>query len=734
MSYAQVSLTPRPSQAVPVSPFPGDVVVIETVNATMFPTLPEFGAPHPNSSKYPNHRFGWAGDPLQNGSQPLYYVADRQHQHLYNWETDNSSEWPRVIQSFVILRDEFDVNSRDYAPPPPDAIDCSDYQITQVQQRRMDDQRFDSLFVRVLVVRENIIEPIIGVTFDSETGILMTTEKQKVPAGTPGSGISSDGTYSTIEPINSAWSIRTTRKASGIVAQAEGGTANRTYPIVVNYSWPAVLGSVEVFFPTLKSGGLGPAIVRPVWWKNAYNGPCVAEVVETWTLTKPTATVGQTMNPGDIEWNGLLFNFRASNILHRGMRFYETPGTNHPTYAYYQQQQYYGATSPFTWPVYVTSQIDVRPYFGGWLKREIRVYNPHYYALSSGVVLGLSSVDSRGATVQWATGATGTDFIYIKQPSDADFPTHVATHPPGPSYIPSYTFTGLSPGTAYEVKVVVGSITSNILTFTTVPETPVINSDLSPITATKGVPITNRTVTAIGGGTMTYTASGLITGLTFDSGLLSGTPTSTVSGIYEVDVTASNSVGSVTETIVITYSAPPIINSSLTATALQGSSFTYTISATNTPTIYSATGLPAGLTLTGNVISGTPTGTASGNLSISIRAENTAGFDAKTLVVAYTAKPIITAGQIVTRKHSTAPLPYTVQASNSPTSWSMESDNNGFFSDHSNMRFDTTTGVISVLSPGTLGTHQKTYLISFKAYNDAGSSAETAITYTVNNV
>lgn len=729
MSYAQASLTPRPSQAVPVSPFPGDVVVIETVNATMFPTLPEFGAPHPNSSKYPNHRFGWAGDPLQNGSQPLYYVADRQSQHLYNWETDNSSEWPRVVQSFVILRDEFDINSRDYAPPPPDAIDCSEYQITQIQQRRMDDQRFDSLFVRVNVVRENIIEPLRGVTFDSETGILVTTEKQKVPAGTPGSGISSDGTYSTIEPINSAWSIRTTRKAAGIVAQASGGTATRTYPIVVNYSWPAVLGSVRVFFPTLKSGGLGPAIVRPIWWKDAYNGPCVAEVVETWTLTMPTATVGQTMNPGDIDWDGLLFKFRASNVLHSGMTFYETPGTNNPTYAYYYQQQYYPGTLPPTWPAYVTSQIDTRPYFGGWLQREIRVYNPHYYTLTTSVVAGLSDIGFRDATVQWATSVAGTASVFIKQPSDGAYPAASATG----LTTPSYTFTGLSPGTAYEVKVVVGSVTSNILTFTTAVEVPVITSSLSPMTATQGTPITNRTVTATGGGTMTYTATGLITGLTINpsTGVISGTPTSTSSGTYNVNLTATNEAGSDTETLVITYSAPPVITSSLTSTASEGQAFYYAISAANTPTSYGATGLSGtGLTINTStgVISGTPTGTSNTTLNIGITATNAAGTDSETLVVTYTAIPIINASQTFTRPRSTFNVtPAAVLASNSPTSWNVHLDPDGFFSDHFNMELNSSTGVIS----GDTSASHGTYTISLEATNDAGTSPPRSITFTI---
>ena len=237
--------------------------MVEVANSNLFPGLPEFGAPHPNGNKYPNHKFGWAGDPQTNGTQNLYYVADRAFQHLYNWEVEPYAEWPKVVQIFVIPRDSFDPTSLDYAPPPPERIDCSEYKITEIQQHRVDDTRLDSLFVKVVVIREKINQPLIGIEFDSDTGVLITTEKQKVPAGTPGSGISDTGSFSEIQPINSAWSIRTTRKAAGIVGQAIGGTATRSYPIVVNYSWPAVLYDVDVRFPELKKGGFGPSIVIP---------------------------------------------------------------------------------------------------------------------------------------------------------------------------------------------------------------------------------------------------------------------------------------------------------------------------------------------------------------------------------------------------------------------------------------------------------------------------------------
>jgi len=81
----------------------------------------------------------------------------------------------------------------------------------------------------------------------------------------------------------------------------------------------------------------------------------------------------------------------------------------------------------------------------------------------------------------------------------------------------------------------------------------------------------------------------------------------------------------------------PVITSPLVASGNVGSSFSYTITATNGPTSFNAIGLPLGLVIntTTGVISGTPTGIGVSNVTIS--ASNIAGSDSQTLVISIAA-------------------------------------------------------------------------------------------------
>ena len=98
----------------------------------------------------------------------------------------------------------------------------------------------------------------------------------------------------------------------------------------------------------------------------------------------------------------------------------------------------------------------------------------------------------------------------------------------------------------------------------------------------------------------------------------------------DFSVVVTNTAGSITSNnaalTVTTNPQPPVITSALTASGTVGTVFSgYTITATNSPTSYSASGLPTGLsvnTSTG-VISGTPT--TANTYTVTLSATNAAG-------------------------------------------------------------------------------------------------------------
>lgn len=141
---------------------------------------------------------------------------------------------------------------------------------------------------------------------------------------------------------------------------------------------------------------------------------------------------------------------------------------------------------------------------------------------------------------------------------------------------------------------------------------------------------------------MSFAAAGLPAGLQVNTatGMISGTPTT--AGTSTVLLNAVNGAGVGTATLTLTVSgsgsgSSPVITSAPTASGTQGVSFSYQISATNSPTSYAASGLPSGLTLdTGTgLISGTPA--AAGNSTVTLSATNGAGTGTATLTLSVAA-------------------------------------------------------------------------------------------------
>jgi hypothetical protein len=169
-----------------------------------------------------------------------------------------------------------------------------------------------------------------------------------------------------------------------------------------------------------------------------------------------------------------------------------------------------------------------------------------------------------------------------------------------------------------------------------------------------------------------YVATGLPAGLSLNAttGVISGTPTT--AGTTAVTVTATNATGtSPSATVTITVNPTvPTITSVLTAAGKLTEAFSYHITATNTPTSYSASPLPAGLTLNSasGAISGTPTAIATTNVTISATNVTGQGPTATLVITVTNVTPSITsplAAAVIVGK----PFSYQMTGTNTPTSF-----------------------------------------------------------------
>lgn len=234
---------------------------------------------------------------------------------------------------------------------------------------------------------------------------------------------------------------------------------------------------------------------------------------------------------------------------------------------------------------------------------------------SSGTVLASSNPDtSLNASINTNVVA-GTYYLMVKGTGRGDV---LGTGYSAYGSIGAYTLSGTVPAAA---TVVAPSITS-----ATTASGKVSQAFSYQITA-------SNSPTSFG-------ASGLPAGLSINTtnGLITGTPTA--AGTSNVTLSASNSAGAGTATLTLTVSpatvSAPAITSAATAAGTVSQPFSYQIVASNSPTSYGATGLPAGLsvnTSTGR-ITGTPTTAGVSNVTLS--ATNAGGTGTKALSLTVT--------------------------------------------------------------------------------------------------
>lgn len=268
-----------------------------------------------------------------------------------------------------------------------------------------------------------------------------------------------------------------------------------------------------------------------------------------------------------------------------------------------------------------------------------------------------------------ATGRVGTPFAHQIQTTNT--PTFL-TASALPRGLTINSTTGLVSGTplldgtflARIYAANAGGTGNQTLSILIAPATPQINS-ASTATARAGTPFSYR-ITALNL-PRSFGATNLPPGLTLNatSGLISGTPTTT--GNASVTLSASNAGGTGTKSLALIVSPPaPVITSAGTSNATFRTAYSHQITATNIPTRFSATSLPAGLTInaTSGLLSGTPLG--EGTFVAKVYAINAGGTGNRTLTIAIASKmPEITSAATATAREGTI-FSYRITAANLP--------------------------------------------------------------------
>ena len=307
-----------------------------------------------------------------------------------------------------------------------------------------------------------------------------------------------------------------------------------------------------------------------------------------------------------------------------------------------------------------------------------------------------------------AAGTVGTPFSFNITATGS--PTSF-TASPRPAGLAINTATGLISGTPTTVgttSVLLGATNATgtdnatlTITIAAAGVTPIITN--SPLTAAGTVGTAFSFAITASGSPTSFSATPLPAGLVRNAttGTITGTPTT--AGTTNVVLGATNATGTGNATLVITVAAagvaPNITNSPLTAAGTVGTAFSFSITATGSPTSYNATPLPAGLVrnATTGVISGTPT--TAGTTNVVLSATNATGTDNATLIVTVAAAgvtPIITNSPLTAAGTVGTAFSFAITASGSPISYAASPLPAGLVR-------NTTTGVISG-TPTTAGT------------------------------
>ena len=186
-----------------------------------------------------------------------------------------------------------------------------------------------------------------------------------------------------------------------------------------------------------------------------------------------------------------------------------------------------------------------------------------------------------------------------------------------------------------------------------------------------------------------------------------------LAGAVDITVTTTGGTSTTSAADRYIYQNAPVISSATTATTIQNAPFTYTIAASNTPTSFSANGLPSGLLL--NASTGVISGTVAtvGTTNIVIGATNAGGTDTATLALTVNPPAPVINSALTATATAGVNFNYQITASNSPASFSATNLPAG-------LTIDTATGIISGNTTAAV-----TVNVTLSATNISGTNSAT---------
>jgi len=300
---------------------------------------------------------------------------------------DLASNWRELLppDTSTIVFTEIPTTGSDYLAPgseDPDLVfnpEFCGFEFTGLKQLRVPDKELDSCYILVERRFEKLCA-LEGKRLNNTTGDCEDYTIEILPNDDPGlvcSPIDENGEGSTVTPINCDYS----RKETSVHRPFD----TRTYQTVINYGWPAVLKEFELM-DWVKNDGNTRNYPRISWLRNAYNGPTLATITETWSKDAPIPPSIYSMQPTAVHYSCPFFEMHIPACLHPCIGVRCDIGSNDPIWAANSGSLRSSARTNFLdWPLTLTISAKVTPSSGGFILQEIVIDRP---ILGNGTEIG----------------------------------------------------------------------------------------------------------------------------------------------------------------------------------------------------------------------------------------------------------------------------------------------------------------------------------------------------------